>query len=48
MKVIKMWIPMSTEVIEDQREAFKYHMGIYPEELMKLMGDEIRRNNAIS
>ena len=32
MKKIEAWIPMSTEVIEDQREVFKAHMGMYPEE----------------
>lgn len=32
MKKIQAWIPMSTEAIEDQREAFKANMGMYPEE----------------
>ena len=32
VKKIQAYIPMYTEVIEDQREVFKAHMGIYPEE----------------
>lgn len=44
MRKIQVWIPMSTELIEDQREAFKDNMGMYPEEFNQMLNEQLKEN----